>query len=125
MHRALLPLSLLCIVSACAPSGGQRPASQDAPKLRSLLSSFCADLRADACRPELAGADEKDLATIVLADLGERDPEFEQFLTRSLAGVPAAQRKAAIEKNVSDVLGAPWTCPTLDTLWANQRPACE
>lgn len=126
MHPTrLLPALAVVVLSGCATSAPRPDSAAVSPKLKSFLGGLCDAVKADACRPELAQVASEDLATVVIADLGESEPEFEQFLTRALAGVEPAKRKSVIEQQVGDALGTPWTCGTLDTIWANQRPACE
>jgi hypothetical protein len=120
-----LPLLFVAALASCATgSESHASAATASPKLQQFLGSLCPALRAEACKPELAKVDEQDLATVVIANLGEREPEFEQFLHRTIAGVAPAQRKQAIVAQVSDALGTPWQCATLDTLWDNHRPDC-
>lgn len=122
----LLPAVLAFAVAGCAtPAAPRTAAPAVSPKLKRFLGGLCDAMKAEACRPELKQVDAQDLATVVIADLGEQEPEFGDFLTRALAGVEPAKRKATIEQSVGDALGAPWTCATLDEVWANQRPACE
>lgn len=126
MTPTRLLLALLVAVTGCAtPAAPRSDSPAVSPKLKTFLGGLCAAMQAEACRPELKQVDERDLATVVIADLGEQEPEFGDFLTRALAGVEPAKRKATIEQRVGDALGAPWTCATLDAVWANQRPACE
>lgn len=123
MTRTLTVL-FVAALSSCATGGKPQASAAASPKLQQFLGSLCPALRAEACKPELTKVDEADLATVVIANLGEREPEFEQFLTRSIAGVAPARRKQAIVAEVSNALGAPWQCATLDTLWDNHRPEC-
>ncbi len=120
MRTLLLPLLVVC---GCAT-----PASTTTPwssgKLKPFLATACESIRADVCRPELKAAAPEDLATIVMGDLGEKEPAFEAFLTETLKGVAPANRKQVLTTRIGDVLGTPWTCPALDAIWANQHPNC-
>jgi hypothetical protein len=125
MTRTLVLLSVAVLASCATGSESHASPAAASPKLQQFLGTLCPELRTEACKPELAKVDDADLATVVIANLGEREPEFEQFLTRTIAGVAPAQRKQAIVAQVSDALGAPWQCATLDTLWDNHRPDCQ
>jgi hypothetical protein len=120
MRALLLPLLLVC---ACAtPSASTTPSSS--AKLKPFLATVCESMRADACRPEVKSAAPEDLATIVMGDMGEKEPAFGTFLAESMKGVAPADRKQVITSRIGDVLGTPWTCPAFDAIWANQHPTC-
>jgi hypothetical protein len=61
--------------------------------------------------------DKPDLLTVVLADLGERNPGFEAFLA-DVSKSPAPQRRETFKRSVSAALGAEWQCADFDALWA-------
>lgn len=127
MRPTLLVSVLVVVVCSvgCATSAPRPNSPSVSPKLQGFLGGLCDAMKKDACRPELTQVANEDLATVVIADLGEQEPEFGEFLTRTMAGVEPAKRKIVIEQQVGDALGAPWSCGTLDAIWANQRPACE
>ena len=92
------------------------------PELRPVLRNLCQSIRADPCRPEVVQlhASPEDLMTIVMGDLGEQSPAFEQFLV-AVSKLPAPQRRDAITRTVSEVTGGPWQCPEFDALWGGGR----
>ncbi len=95
------------------------PASEE---LKPWLASFCADLKADACRPEMAGLSPEDRATVVIADLGERSLVLEKFLNQ-LWVFPAHQRADVLKKSLSVALDTDWHCEAFDAAWEGRAPA--
>lgn len=94
------------------------PASEE---LKPLLASFCADLKADACRPEMAQVDPEDRATVVFADLGERSLLLENFLNQ-LSAFPSNQRADVFKKSLSAALDTDWQCEAFDAAWEGRTP---
>lgn len=90
-------------------------------ELKPTLAGLCRHVHDDPCRPEVVAAqlDPADMATVVLADLGEKAPAFEQFMV-ALARLPAPQRHDALVQSVSAALGEEWSCPEFDTIWNSQ-----
>lgn len=86
------------------------------PTLVPALKSFCADVKADASRPEVAGADPLDQMTMVVGDLSEKNPQLEAFLNE-LAKSPAPQRRDTLKRSISAAIGSEWQCPEFDALW--------
>ena len=118
------PFALLLLLAGCSTTSARSDVSPVSPHLRTVLGGLCDSMKREACRAEFKAVPPEDLATLVVAELGEQEPEFEQFLTRAAAGVKPTERKARIEKDISDALATRWSCQTFDELWANQRPAC-
>lgn len=112
----VLALVLLTAGLAWALRAPAEPSVEVTPELAPVLRSFCADLTAEVARPEMAQVARMDLATVVLADLGERNPVFERFLG-DIAKFPPAQRKGAITRTVSNATGTAWQCPAFDQVW--------
>lgn len=110
----ILPLiGSLVVIGGCTASRPQH-----------AFSNLCSEIQTQACRKEVVEADGADLATVVLVEVGEQQPQFGHLLS-SLTRVPASQRKAEIERVVSSDLGAKWTCAPLDAIWAGQHPTCS
>lgn len=91
-------------------------------QLKPTLAGLCRHVHDDPCRPEVlagGGLPTEDAMTIVLADLGERVPEFEQFMG-AIGQVPVAQRHEALVASLSAATGSEWSCPEFEALWNGQ-----
>lgn len=86
------------------------------PELVPALRTLCADIRADASRPEVASADPADQMTMVVSDLTQKNPAFEAFLSE-LAKAPVPQRRDTLKRSVSAAIGTEWQCPEFDAIW--------
>jgi hypothetical protein len=108
----------VALLGSCAVRNvrGEAPIVTASPEVVPALRTLCADLRADATRPEVAKVDPLDRLTVVLSDLGEKNPHFAAFLGQ-VATAPVPQRRDTLKRSVSAALGTPWQCPAFDALW--------
>lgn len=111
-------VAAVALLGSCAARNvrGEAPIVTASPELVPALRTLCADLRADATRPEVAKVDPLDKLTVVLSDLGEKNPHFAAFLGQ-VAAAPVPQRRDTLKRSVSAALGTPWQCPAFDALW--------
>lgn len=88
-----------------------------APELVPALKTFCADVRADATRPELAKVEQLDLLTAVLGNLTEANPKLGDFVAE-VSKVPPPQRLDLFKRSIGSAVGTDWQCADFDALWA-------
>jgi hypothetical protein len=111
--------ALMAALGSCAAQNLRAvpPVVAVSPDVVPSLRTFCADLRTQATRPELAKIEPLDLFTVVLGTMSEDNPKLEGFVVE-VSRVPPAQRLDLFKRSIASALGTDWQCADFDALWA-------